>query len=200
MNLIRFFAGCIDRAIVLFLFVVFVIIIYGEFASSGYIGRYYGGAVKGRVSYYDRIDNGDFYNKNRDRSDVSTYFIQESNKKYEFDGYMNMQTIDNKLTFIFLLCNLFYFSISNFFFRSSLGELLFGISFVNENKKHISLLSALCRVLVYMLIIAFMIIVRYFLNSTYLNVSIMLLMINWIIIIYKGQSLVDLLTFTRIKE
>lgn len=193
----RLLAGLIDRIAILLIFVCMVFCVYGLYASAGYLGRYEGGCVNGRPSNYEVLNDMGVYDLSKGPIGVDKYYWAQEALANMRDGYMDIETIDYKLTSLFIISNLIYLLLTGLLIKRTIGEFLCGVYIQNIDGKYITRFFAVWRVLIYMLLILFMIWFRNVIDSTYLIVSIMLLMLNWMLIIARNQSIVDLFTFTK---
>lgn len=199
MKIRRLIAGIFDRLIVLGLFIVIVHIKYGMFITYTIAGTYQGGCVLGRPSSYQHISTlqESVYEQKTSNTEVSPYFKAQQALWCSNHDDMTINDIDFDLTSLFIIANMLYFTTCFVLLKKSIFEMICGINFIQNNNLPANRLYLLYRALIYLVIILFFIGLRFLFDSTYLNMSIIFLLINWLLIILTDKSLFDIFSFTK---
>lgn len=199
MKIRRLIAGIFDRLIVLGLFIAIIHIKYGMFITYTIAGTYQGGCVLGRPSNYQYINTlqESVYEQKTSNTEVSPYFKAQQALWCSNHDDMTINDIDFDLTSLFIIANMLYFTTCFVLLKKSIFEMICGINFVQNNNLPANRLYLLYRALIYLVIILFFIGLRFLFNSTYLNMSIIFLLINWLLIILTDKSLFDIFSFTK---
>lgn len=104
------------------------------------------------------------------------------------------------MTTIFVGVNIVYFLFWGLIAKFTFGEMSCGLTTFDCNGTKSDLLSMIFRTMVLSLLLSAFVGFRYLIDSTYLKVSLLLLLVNWCLLFYNGRSLVDILSFTKLQK
>ena len=192
----RFVGSMIDKTIIVVLFVLGCIV-YHPYAGTGELG-YLMGLNQSSPSLYGYIDRELINNYGNYREGVDIDF-QDKARLEEGEPYMGYtKDLEMRLLSIFIIINVFYYIIFEYFFRSSLGKLLMGGKLIDESNNIAFYWKVILRgVLLGAISLTIFLFIRYELELNYYWVVTIFFLILDVPLYFTKRSLIDISTNTK---
>lgn len=189
--------GCIiDKLLIFILFSVLLLCIYSPYVVPGWLGTY-SVLMEKKPSQYEHIDAVNKMNyqwkSNNEEIRISDYYNRIEAEKLQEMSEDTSLALDVRLTAFFIISNLIYYLLTELVFKCSLGKaLLGGIIITTREKWGFSLCLWRSLLLGFMMFVA--VCLRFVLDINYYITVLGFVLISDFWILFKGQSLVDILT------
>lgn len=195
--------GCIiDKLLIFILFSVLLLCIYSPYVVPGWFGTY-SVLMEKKPSQYEYIDAAKKMNyqwkSNSEEIRVSDYCNRIETEKLQEMGEDKSLALDVRLTAFFIISNFIYYFLTELVFKCSFGKTLLGgtiIAIVTREKLGFSLCLWRSLLLGFMMFVA--VCLRFALDINYYITALGFVLISDFWILFKGQSLVDILTGTSV--
>lgn len=193
----KFFAGLVDRIMILLVFAVITEICFGSYLSSSYVGKYTTITIEGQRSIYPYMEFNAKHSKPSDFGVTESYQALVDIEQAEH-GLRNYGELDDYMTTIFVLSNILYLIIAGCFLNSTLGERLCRLRTVDKYGDLVEKTTFWKKGFILGIVLVFFVTIRNLVDTTYLIVSIVYLLINCVLLLFTQKSLVDILSNSKV--
>ncbi len=169
----RFLGSAIDKVFILILYPTLLSLFFGGFKTASMLGTFVGSGLISSPS---------------SQTYVEEYIRKTTPSTSEIDFYV---------VITFVIFNLLYYTIFEFWLKASLGKKIFGGALVDSNNDKIKIIDVLMRNCIVLILMVIFSRFRYYLDTSYIVIIILFFMIVDIPVYFKKKSLIDIISRTK---